>query len=332
MTYAEEQLAQAERAAVAAQREVDAAESELTTLESEVGLAAIRAFVTDEGDQAAVLAAGDPTKALRMEELRAQATQTDLDLIEVLRVAREDLDVRRAEAVETAAAADTIRRESGEQLAELQADQAAQSRLTSAAEDRLDHLLGERAALATLGQDLAAGEADTDALARQLAASPTQTPAPTVAPPTLVGEDDIAYAGSGIYVHVSIVDEIRQLLIDAAARRGEPGRWWLPEPGRPDRRSPQQLRHVQLRHLRDAVQPVQPTHGPPRSIDARAGPRHRLHLQRQPDHLPLRPRMELARGQRPRLRPDQPAQRTLALVDQRSLTAGCRQCGQAPVR
>lgn len=217
LQYANAQLDKAEKAVDAAQTDVDDAQSELADLEIRVSEMAVRAFVDDEGDQALVLAVDDPTKAMRMDVMRAQATQTDLQLVDQLRDAQEDLTVRRAEALNAVDAAEQLRGESEEELLALQAEQAAQSNLTSAAEDRLDHLLAERAALATLGADLDGGLGDTDALVAQLAASPSAVPTAPVVAPSLVTEDDIAYAGNGIYVHTTIVENIRRLLIDAAA-------------------------------------------------------------------------------------------------------------------
>lgn len=218
LEYANESLAAAERGVELAEADVEDAQAELGDLETRVSEMAVRAFVGDQGDRAVIFAVDDPTKAMRMDVMRAQATQTDLEIVEDLRAAQEDLVVRRAEALDAASAADQLRVASEEQLAALQQEQDAQASLSGAAEDRLDHLLSERAALASLGADLGSGSADTDALVAQLASNPTATSTGTnVVPPSVVTEDDIAYAGNGIYVHVSIVEDIRQLLIDAAA-------------------------------------------------------------------------------------------------------------------
>ena len=216
--YANERLAAAEASVAATNDEVVAAEAEIDQLESRLADQAIRTFMGDEGDQVVLVNVPDPNEALRRQTLLAQATQTDIDLVGALRAAQEDLNVRRAEALDAVDAADSFRAEAQEQLDTLQADKDAQGQVTSAAEARLDHLLGERAALAALGEDAAAGLPVEDELVDQLTASPPPaSPEPSVAPPDVVGEEDIAYAGNGIYVHVSIVDNVRQLLIDAAA-------------------------------------------------------------------------------------------------------------------
>lgn len=210
-------LALAEQIVTEAEAEVATAEIELADLETNVGIAAIRSFVGGEEERAVLFAIGDPNKALRMEEMRAQATQSDLDLVEDLRGAQEDLVVRRAEALEAVAAADQLRIESEQALTALRGNETAQANLAASAEDRLDHLLAERAALSQLGADLDGGLNGADELANQLAATPPRPPPAQVTPPDVVTEADIARAGKGIDVHVSIVDTIRRLLADADA-------------------------------------------------------------------------------------------------------------------
>ncbi|MGF1599382.1 MAG: D-alanyl-D-alanine carboxypeptidase family protein [Acidimicrobiales bacterium] len=211
---ADEQLAAARQHVADTEAEVAAAEEEVAVVEVAVEAAAIRTFTGDESGRAALLIHGDPNRVLRMEQMRVYATKTDLELIEDLRAAQEDLDARRREAIEAVAEAEHLQQFGQQELETLERDQAAQGRVTAAAERRLDHLLAERAAL---GGEAPVG--DTDALASQLAASPAPGPVPVsdVAVPDVVGEDEIAYAGNGIYVHQSIVDPVRQLLADAAA-------------------------------------------------------------------------------------------------------------------
>src|SRR5690606_8127681 len=96
----------------------------------------------------------------------------------------------------------------------------------------------------------------------------------------------------------------------------------LPRRAAADRAAQGPLRHVVLRHLRDAVVAVQPADRPPRHVDARAGPRDRLHLQRRRDGELGRRVLPVAVGQRRPLRALRPAQRALALGDERQLTGG----------
>lgn len=215
--YANQRLAAAEQEATEAETDVATAESDLAVLKGEVGVMAVRAFVGNEADRAMAFVTSDPNEAIRMETMRAEVTQTDLDLVEVMRSAQDDLEVRRADAVAALADADRLRAESETALAALQQDQEAQAQVTSAAEDRLDHLLAERAALAAIGADLDNGKSIDD-LAARLAGAPAPSGSGDNVPiPDTVSEADIADAGKGILVHVSIVDRVRQLLIDADA-------------------------------------------------------------------------------------------------------------------
>jgi LAS superfamily LD-carboxypeptidase LdcB len=213
--YANEQVAAAEASVVATTAEVEAAEAEIVALESRVSDQAIRSFMGDEGDQVVLANVPDPNEAVRRQTLLSEATQTDLDLVGELRAAREDLDVRRAEALDAVDAAESLRAGAETELQTLEDDRAAQGQVTASAEERLDHLLSERAALAQLGEEAAAGLPNSDELADTLASSP---PSPTnYAPPTATSAGQIADAGKGIKVHVDIVDNVRRLLADAAA-------------------------------------------------------------------------------------------------------------------
>jgi LAS superfamily LD-carboxypeptidase LdcB len=217
--YAGVRLAEAEQAVISAESEVAAAEAELVGLRQQVGEMAVRAFVGEAADSAALfLTTADPTEAVRMENLLAEVTRTDLDLLDQLQVAQDDLLVQQADATVAVEEAAGLRAESEAALSALQQDREAQTTLAASAEDRLDQLLAERAALAQIGADIDAGN-PVDDLAALLASSPTAT-APSgddVAIPDLVSEAEIVDVGKGIEVHQSIADQVRQLLADADA-------------------------------------------------------------------------------------------------------------------
>lgn len=198
----------------------DVAELEETVVALEIGLSdqAIRSFKGELLDSAVIEVGSNPNQAIRMQAMLAKATESDIDYVNELAGVREVLLGRRADVERAARLAEESRQASQEQLAALEEDQQAQLQLAGAAEDRLDHLLSERATLARLGADYNDGAADEQALVAQLA----QTPAPAVpATPSTgtstVTEADIRLAGNGIEVHVDIVEDIRQLLADAAA-------------------------------------------------------------------------------------------------------------------
>ncbi len=205
--------------AEAAEQDVVALEAQVRGLEYGLSDQAIRSF-KGEIVEGAVLAVGtDPNQAIRMQAMLAKATQSDIDYANVLSNVKEDLEIRRAAADEAVAIADQSRAESQAELAELEDDRLAQGQLAAAAEQRLDHLLSERAALARLGADEEAG-LDVDVeneLVAQLASAPAPPPSSSTPAAATTSNSDIRVAGNGIEVHVSIVDDVRRLLADAAA-------------------------------------------------------------------------------------------------------------------
>ncbi|MEM8923404.1 MAG: D-alanyl-D-alanine carboxypeptidase family protein [Actinomycetota bacterium] len=212
--YATALLAEAEKRLEIAEGEVTEAEEDLAVVETRVSDLAIRAFTDDKGERSILLAAEDPLDAIRAEVMRAEGTQTDLDVLEELRRAQEDVDVRRGEAAEAADLASRVRTESEDLLNALENDRTAQASLIAAAEDRLDHLLAEATALAAIGAD--DGRPVDDLVAELADSAGVDDPPEQITPPDVVSEDDIVYAGNGISVHADIVDEVRQLLVDAA--------------------------------------------------------------------------------------------------------------------
>lgn len=210
-------LAEARAVAAGAAEQMAELEAEVAALEAAVGQQAVQAF---KGDNlgGAVMVSQNPNRALRMQTMLAKATRSDIDLVSTLAAVREDLRLRRAQADEAVADAERLRLENEEELAKLEEDRLAQGQLAAAAEQRLDHLLSERAGLAALGERLDTGTEIQQALVDELAkVPPPPAPASDSTPPPDTGNLDIRPAGKGIMVHVEIVEAVRQLLIDAAA-------------------------------------------------------------------------------------------------------------------
>ncbi len=209
--------------AIASAAAEDVTELEATVLELEYGLSdqAIRSFKGEVIEAAVMVVGTDPNQAIRMQAMLAKATQSDIDYVNTLAGVREDLTARRADATEAVALAEQSQAQSEQELAELEADRAAQGELAAAAESRLDHLLSERAALARLGEESSAGAdaSQTDALVAQLASTPAPPPSSASRSSGSGGVTgaNIRSAGKGIEVHVDIVDNVRRLLADAAA-------------------------------------------------------------------------------------------------------------------
>ena len=215
--YANTQLADAQTKVQQNEAAVAEAEQALNDLEARLEGQAIRNFMGQGGDAAAVLVTGDPNTSIRMQTMLAEVTQSDIDFSDTLTAAKEDLEVQRAEAQNAVEEAQSLQAEADNQLAILRGDRQAQANLTSSAEDRLDHLLAERANLGALGADIDAG--DETKLVNTLKNSSAALPPPgsSVEVPATVSESEIKAAGNGIRVHQSIVAQVQALLTDAAA-------------------------------------------------------------------------------------------------------------------
>lgn len=217
--YANQQLGLAEEKVKASNQAVTDAESGLSDLELKMQGQAIRNFMGGDGGQAAVLVTGDPNQSIRMQTMLAEVTKSDIDLSATLQSAKEDLEVQRAEAMNAQEEAEALRGDAADQLDILQGDRLAQTQLTSSAEARLGHLLSERQALGALGDTVEAGGTVELDLVNSILSASGNAPAPSqdIAVPATVSASEIALAGNGIRVHVSIVDNVKRLLAAASA-------------------------------------------------------------------------------------------------------------------
>ncbi|MEL6983242.1 MAG: D-alanyl-D-alanine carboxypeptidase family protein [Actinomycetota bacterium] len=215
---ANRRLAAAQAAASGTQEEVTELERQVLELQESLGDQAIESYKGETIDEA-VLVGTDPGRAMRMQTLLAKATRSDIDYANLLTAVREDLLASRRDVEAAIAEADESRAAGEKQLAELEADKDSYGQLLSAADDRVDHLLAERAALAQLGAEVEAGaQVDIDEeLVARLAAAPRAPSSGSSATPIPVADGEIVSAGNGIMVHESIVADVRQLLADAAA-------------------------------------------------------------------------------------------------------------------
>ena len=339
-------LAEAKRAAVEAEQAfadataaVELKTAEIAGLRDQIREFAVDAFVHPPSDDAlAALDSDDPGEAAEKRALLEIQNASDADLLDQLRSAEEDLEVQRQLAEAASQRAEEKQAAAGDRLAELTEARDLQSAYAEQVEARLEHSLSEAAALAELDADLSAEiqaeQARAAELARRAAAA---APRPSsgggggggvrrrlgqrrrLAQPLprqrVLPRRRLDHRGQ-LDRRLAPVDAQRGVLV-----RDQPVRRRLPVLRRPDPDPHEQLRHELLRHLRDAGLAVQPADGPSRPVDARAGPRHRLHVQRRRrDRLPQQPLLPVAGRQRQRLRVLQPPQRTLALVQQRQLS------------
>ena len=165
-----------------------------------------------------VLVEEDPNKAIRKQTMLAKATRSDIDYAEALAGAQEDLRNRKADAVRAQTEAQRLQAEAESELQTLEKDRTDQAALAGAAEQRLDHLLSEKAGLTGLGVPNPGQSADEDALVQQL----NNTPAPAAPTnssgvPEVLDTAEIVTLSNGIEVHRDIAPQMRQLFADAEA-------------------------------------------------------------------------------------------------------------------
>jgi predicted nucleic acid-binding Zn-ribbon protein len=218
---AEDRVARATAEAEAAEEEIAELEQRAVDLEAGLENQAIRSFRGDSVGGGPALLTDDPNRSIRMQALLAKATETDVDFAVLLEAVRDDLQVRREDAERSLAEAGAFQSEAEKQLAELRKEKDAQSRLAAAAEARVEHLLGEQAALARLEEDVANGlvvDIDDELLDRLASVAPPPPASGSSTPtPSQVSRSDIATTFNGLEVHVSILDDMNRLFADAAA-------------------------------------------------------------------------------------------------------------------
>ena len=161
-TEAEEAFAQATAA-------VEAKTAEIEVLRTEIREFAVQAFVHPPSDDAlAALDTSDPGEAAEKRALLEVQNTNDGDLLDRLTAAEEDLEVERQLAEAASRRAQEKRAAAANRLGELTSARDQQAAYAAQVDARLDHALGEAAALAeldaTLSKKIAAAQA---ALARK---------------------------------------------------------------------------------------------------------------------------------------------------------------------
>ncbi len=211
------QLADAEAELEAAETAVAEKEEEITTLRDQVSDRAISSFLNQNDRVSIFVETADPNQATRMQVLVEEVTQTDVDVVEQLRAAEEDLQVERARADAARAEAVRLEAEIETQLADLETARDLQAELAAEAESRLDAKLAELESIRAIDAALAAEEqVAVDALARQLASrGGGSTGAATEAIPIPPNHEIIKVAG--FWVHESIAFNVEAMMAAAAA-------------------------------------------------------------------------------------------------------------------
>jgi LAS superfamily LD-carboxypeptidase LdcB len=164
---------EATRAAAEATAAVQAKTAEIEVLRDEIREFAVQAFVHPPSDDAlAALDTSDPGEAAEKRALLEFQNTNDADLLDRLTAAEEDLEVQRQLAEEASDRAQEKRAAAANRLGELTNARNQQAAYAAQVESRLDHALGEVAALAELDATLSRRiAADQAALARKAAAA-----------------------------------------------------------------------------------------------------------------------------------------------------------------
>ena len=165
-TEAEEAFAQATAA-------VQAKTAEIEILRDEIREFAVQAFVHPPADDAlAALDTSDPGEAAEKRALLEVQNTNDADLLDRLTAAEEDLEVERQLAEAASQRAQEKRAVAADRLGELTAARDQQAAYANQVQSRLDHALGEAAALVELDASLSRQiQAEQAALARKAAAA-----------------------------------------------------------------------------------------------------------------------------------------------------------------
>lgn len=225
LSDAQSQLADREREFVAATEEVEAKTTEIADLEEQLASQAITSFVSQGDDTTTpLIESSDPTKAARMQQLVDEATKSDIEIGESLAVAKEDLQINEALALESKAAAEVLEGQIATQLTDLEDVRDVQAALSAEAEARLDHLLVRLAEIKA--QDAALGvkeQAAVDALAAELARKRQPTGGSTGSIPIPSNSEIVTVRG--FRVHQSIADNVDRMVGDAAAAGINLGGW-----------------------------------------------------------------------------------------------------------
>jgi LAS superfamily LD-carboxypeptidase LdcB len=203
---------------------VAAKTAEIDVLRQEIRDFAVQAFVHPPSDDAlAALDTSDPGEAAEKRALLEFQNTSDADLLDRLTAAEEDLEVQRQLAEAASQRAQEKRAAAANRLGELTSARDQQAAYAAQADARLDHALGEAAALAeldaTLSKKIAAEQA---ALARKAAAaSPRRSGGGGSSSVTFNGSlSSVSCPGGGSITVASSIAGNLQSMLNAASSDG----------------------------------------------------------------------------------------------------------------
>ncbi len=218
---ARRRAAEAQEALERATAEVEAKEAEIAELDAQVKDVAIAAFVRPPSSDSLLdsLSSENIGEAELKQSLLDAKSSNQLDVLDQLERAREDLETARANAAAAAAPAEENRAAVDARLGELTQARDRQAKVAADVQARLDRRLSEAASLASLDKKLSAEiEAEQERLAALAAKAAASRPsggggATTI---SITGSGSIVSV-RGIQVHQSIADNLASMLSAAEA-------------------------------------------------------------------------------------------------------------------
>ena len=217
---AERKAAEAEEALAAATAEVEAKQAEIGELDAAVKEVAVAAFVRPPESNSVIdsLASSTIGEAELKKSLLEVKSSSQLDVLDQLERARQDLETARAAAEEASVAAEQNRNAVDAKLAEVSQARDQQQKVAADVQARLDRRLGEAASLAALDKELgakyAAEQKAIAAAAAKAAAAAPKAPSGGGATVSITGSGSIVSV-RGIQVHKSIASQTAALLTAA---------------------------------------------------------------------------------------------------------------------
>lgn len=212
---ADRAAAEADRAFAEATAAVEAKTAEIEVLRQDIRTFAVQAFVHPPADDAmAALDTADPGEAAQKRALLDIQNTNDVDLLDRLSAAEEDLQVQQKLADESAKRAQEKRAEAANRLGELTSARNKQAAYADQVQARLEHAQSEMAGLEQYDAQLSAKiAADQAALARRLAsAGPRSGGGSGSTFNGELGQATCPATGGSITVAKSIVDNTQALL------------------------------------------------------------------------------------------------------------------------
>lgn len=230
LAEAQRAAAEAEKAFADATAAVDAKTKEIDGLRGEIREFAVAAFVHPPSDDAlAALDSDNPGEAAQKRTLLEIQNTSDTDLLDQLKAAEEDLQVRRQMAEDAANLAAKKKSAAADRLSSLTDARDQQAAYVSQVEARLDQQLGEAAALETLDASLSAqiraDQAAAAELARKAAAANVRPPSSGGGGNSTVGTvspslSSVSCPGGGSITVANSIAGSLQSMLNAASSAG----------------------------------------------------------------------------------------------------------------